>query len=89
MTELELAGEGLVHLDDGTYMWVDLLHFAVRGLGSDEEVLNSLLSTAAYQHDYVSPFDATKPDEGIHARWQLDRLDASMFSLLSPLVLGR
>lgn len=69
---LRLASSDIVALDDGTFMWVDLRHFAIEAAeGGDRSLLASLIASTGYAHDYASPFDAdavvTEP--AIHGRW--------------------
>jgi hypothetical protein len=83
---LRLLGSDIVHMDKGTFMWVQVTHFAFDAAESDRAVLSSLIASAGYAHDCASPFDAeaeiTEP--ALHGRWWRDRVHADFFEPWSP-----
>jgi hypothetical protein len=42
---LRLVGSDIVHLDDGTCMWIDLRHFAIETEAGDLPLLASLVAS--------------------------------------------
>ena len=55
---LRLVDSDIVHMDKGTFMWIQLTHLAIETAQDDRSLLASLISSPAYAHDYASPFDA-------------------------------
>ncbi|WP_147917355.1 hypothetical protein [Ruania zhangjianzhongii] len=83
---LRLRGSDLIHLDEGTYMWIQVTHFAIEAEQSDRSLLSSLIASPGYAHDYASPFD---PDEevqqsAVHGRWRLETIHPALFARCTP-----
>ncbi|BCB83503.1 hypothetical protein [Phytohabitans suffuscus] len=78
---LRLVGSDIVHMDEGTFMWVQLTHFAVETAQDDRSLLASLIASAGYAHDYASPFDAdaVAAEPAIHGRWWRSSIHADSF----------
>lgn len=78
---LRLVGSDIVRMDKGTFMWIQLTHFAIGASQDDRSLLASLVTNPGYAHDYCSPFDAeavvTEP--AIHGRWWRSRVHAELF----------
>jgi hypothetical protein len=78
---LRLVGSDIVHMSKGTFMWIQLTHFAIETAQDDGSLLASLVASAGYAHDYASPFDAgavvTEP--AIHGRWWRSSIHAELF----------
>lgn len=78
---LRLVDSDIVHMDKGTFMWIQLTHFAIDPAQDDRSLLALLIATPGYAHDYASPFDAepvvTEP--AIHGRWWRSSIHAESF----------
>jgi hypothetical protein len=70
----------------GTFMWVQVTHFAFDAAQEDRAILASLIASPGYAHDYASPFDGqmevTEP--AVHGRWWRDRVHVRLFEPWSP-----
>ncbi|MFJ4169725.1 hypothetical protein ACIPY3_09455 [Paenarthrobacter sp. NPDC089714] len=78
---LPLVGDDTVHLGPGTFMWVALTHFLIDPGQDEQSILESLIQSPGYQHDYASPFPpATEVRAwGIHGRWRIDAIHPGLF----------
>lgn len=78
---LRLVGSNILHMDPGTYMWIQLTEFALDGLADDRAILAALIASSGYAHDYASPFDpaAPAPNPAVHGRWRRDRIHPESF----------
>ena len=80
---LRLLSSDTVHMDEGTFMWVHLTHFAVETAQDDRSLLASLIANPGYAYDYASPFNAeaviTEP--AVHGRWWRGRVHPELFEL--------
>jgi hypothetical protein len=78
---LRLVGSDIVRMDEGTFMWIRLTHFAIETVQDDRSLLASLIASPGYAHDYASPFDAeavvTEP--AIHGRWWRSNIHVELF----------
>lgn len=78
---LRLVGSDIVQMGEGTFMWIQLTHFAIETAQDDRSILASLIASPGYAHDYASPFDAeavvTEP--AIHGRWWRSSVRAELF----------
>jgi hypothetical protein len=79
---LRLVGSGTVHLGEGTFMWVQLTHFAIEAAQDDRALLASLIASPGYAHDYASPFDpaAVVIEPAVHGRWQRASIHPERFT---------
>jgi hypothetical protein len=79
---LRLIGSDLVHMDEHTYMWIDLRHFAYETAQDDRSLLASLIANPAYAHDYASPFDPAEvvTEPAVHGRWWRDSIHPELFT---------
>ncbi|MFK4729336.1 hypothetical protein ROT00_06595 [Agromyces mediolanus] len=82
MAALRITGWDVVHLDRLTFMWVQLVRFAVDTSKSDRELLELLISSPGYGHDYASPFhgEAMVDLPVIHGRWYAGAIHPGRFS---------
>ncbi|MFK0005183.1 hypothetical protein [Paenarthrobacter sp. NPDC090522] len=80
---LPFVGDDIVHLDSGTFMWVQLTHFLIGPAQNDQAILERLIESPGYQHDYASPFPSRGGSElrarGIHGRWRIDAIHPDLF----------
>ncbi|MFJ4029377.1 hypothetical protein ACIPWF_18255 [Paenarthrobacter sp. NPDC089989] len=78
---LPLVGDEVVHLDSGTFMWVQLTRFLIDPDQDDQSILESLIESPGYQHDYASPFPSATEVRawGIHGRWVIDAIQPGLF----------
>jgi hypothetical protein len=80
---LPFVGDEIVHLDSGTFMWVQLTRFLIEPDQDDRSLLESLIESPGYQHDYASPFPSrggSEPsDWGIHGRWRIGAIHPDLF----------
>lgn len=78
---LRLVGSDVVHMDKGTYMWIQLTHFAIETEQDDRSLLASLIASPGYVHDYASPFEskAEVTEPAIHGRWWRSEIRADLF----------
>lgn len=80
---LPFVGDDIVHLGSGTFMWVQLTHFLIDPDQDDQSILESLIESPGYQHDYASPFPSRGGSEprawGIHGRWRIDAIHPDLF----------
>ena len=78
---LPLVGDEIVHLDSGTFMWVHLTRFLIDPDQDDQSILESLIESPGYQHDYASPFPSAAEVRawGIHGRWRIDAIHPDLF----------
>lgn len=76
-----LVGSNILHMDPGTYMWIQLTEFAIDGLAEDRAILAALVRSPGYAHDYASPFDpaAAAPNPAVHGRWRQDSIHPESF----------
>jgi hypothetical protein len=83
---LSVTGSDIVHMETGTYMWVQLTHFTIEANQDDHLLPSALIASPGYAHDYASPFDAeTTPDEpAIHGRWWRSELHPDLFHPCTP-----
>jgi hypothetical protein len=76
----------MVHMDAGTYMWIQLTNFDIQAAQDDRSLLASLIASPGYAHDYASPFDAdavvTEP--AIHGRWWRSSIHPDFFEPCTP-----
>lgn len=79
---LPLVGDDIVRLGSGTFMWVQLTHFLIDPNQDDQSILESLIGSPGYQHDYASPFPpaAEVRARGIHGRWRIDAIHTDLFA---------
>lgn len=82
---LRLIGSHATHLGPQTYMWVDVMSFAVEEGLSDADVLEALVSSEAYARSYQSPLDSTSEvvEPAVHGRWWRSGVTANLFELCS------
>ena len=68
---LRLVGSDIVPMGAGTFMWIQLTHFAINPSQNDRSLLASLIASPGYAHDYASPFDseAVIAKSAVHGRW--------------------
>jgi hypothetical protein len=78
---LRLVGSDIVHMDNGTRMWIQLTHFALETAQDDRSLLASLIASPAYAHDYASPFDAAPvvTEPAVHGRWRRGSIHPGLF----------
>jgi hypothetical protein len=78
---VRLVSSDMVHMDEGTYMWIQLTHFAIDTAQDDRSLLASLIANPGYAHDYASPFDAEAViiEPAVHGRWWRSSIRAEMF----------
>jgi len=78
---IRLVSSDIIHMDKGTFMWIQLTHFAIEPAQDDRSLLASVIASPGYAHDYASPFDAeaviTEP--AVHGRWWRSSIRAEMF----------
>jgi len=79
---LPFVGDDIVHLDAGTYMWVQLTHFLIDPAHDDQAILERLIESPGYQYDYASPFPSAAEVRplGIHGRWRIDAIHPGLFA---------
>lgn len=82
MAALRITGWDVVHLDRLTFMWVQSIRFELDASKSDRELLELLISSPGYGHDYASPFDGEEMVDPpvIHGRWYLGAIHQGRFS---------
>ncbi|MDZ5623555.1 hypothetical protein SFC88_22195 [Nocardioides sp. HM23] len=68
---LRLVGSEVVPMGAGTFMWIQVTHFAFNPSQSDRSLLAALIASPGYAHDYASPFDseAVATGSAVHGRW--------------------
>lgn len=78
---LRLVGSEIIHMDKGTYMWIQLTRFAIETTQSNRSLLASLIASPGYAHDYASPFaaDATVIEPALHGRWWRSSIHSESF----------
>lgn len=78
---VRLVGSDIVHMDTNTFMWVQLTHFSFDPSLDDRSVLDVLVASPGYVHDYASPYDAKAPvtEPALHGRWYRDQIHAELF----------
>lgn len=78
---LPFIGSEIVHLDQGTFMWIQLTRFASAPAQDDRSILGSLIASPGYAHDYASPFnaDSAVTEPAIHGRWWRSSIRAESF----------
>jgi hypothetical protein len=79
---MHLVGSDLVHMDEHTYMWIDLMHFLYETAQDDRSLLASLIASPAYAHGYASPFDPAEvvTEPAVHGRWWRDSIHPELFT---------
>lgn len=78
---LSLVGSDVVHLDKNTFMWIQLTTFKIEPEQSDRSLIESLIASSGYAHDYASPFDANAvvAEPAVHGRWWRSSITAESF----------
>ena len=51
---VERVGDDIMHMDKNTFMWVQLTHFTFDPADDDRSVLDQLVGSDAFAHDYAS-----------------------------------
>ena len=76
-----LVGNDIVHMDKGTFMWIELTHFAMETAEDDRSLLASVIASPAYAH-YPGPFDAAAEvtESAIHGRWWRTSVHPELFT---------
>lgn len=79
---LELASHDIVHMDKNTFMWIQLTSFSIGPDRPTEDLLNELLASPGYAHDYASPFDpnAEIAEPALHGRWWRSAISGESFT---------
>jgi hypothetical protein len=80
---LRVVGSDLVHMDEGTFMWIRLTHFAIETAEDDRSLLASLIASPAYAQDYTgsSDFAAVVTGEpAVHGRWWRSSIHPELFT---------
>lgn len=77
-----------IALDKGTYMWVDVIQFALDPDLDDRALLTALMSSRFYSHGYGSPYQfggETSPEgTPVHGPWLATALAPEMFVPATP-----
>lgn len=83
---LRVLGSDLIHLDQGTYMWIQITRFGIEAGQDDWSLLSSLIASPGYAHDYASPLDpdAEAPPGGVHGRWRREAIHPALFTRCPP-----
>lgn len=78
---LQLVDSEIIHMDVGTFMWIQVTHFSLATAQDDRAMLTSLIASPGYAHDYASPFDpdAAVTEPAIHGRWWRSSIAAESF----------
>ena len=78
---LRLVDSDIVHMDKGTFMWIQLTHLAIETAQDDRSLLASLIASPAYAHDYASPFDAAAvvTEPAVHGGWWRGSIHPELF----------
>ena len=84
---LRHVGSEILHMDKGTFMWIQLTHFAMDPALDDRSLLSALVVNDAYAHDYATPFDAdsTVTEPAVHGRWWRDSIRGDSFEPSTPI----
>ena len=77
---LRLVGSETVPMGGGTFMRIQLTHFAINPSENDHSLLDSLIASPGYAHDYASPFDAEAAATlaPVHGRWWRSAIHAGL-----------
>lgn len=82
MKALPIVGAEVIHMDKGTFMWLQVTHFGFHS-GDDRSAIAALIASPGYAHDYASPFHVDQrpaPDYGpVHGRWWLAAIHPDRF----------
>lgn len=70
---------------EGTYMWMQVAHFAIDAEEDDLALIAELIRTPEYAYDYASPFEtrAAVFEPTVHERWWRDRISPDLFERCS------
>ena len=80
---LRVVGSDLVHMDEGTFMWIQLTHFAIETAEDDRSLLASLIASPTYAQDYTGSFDAAAvvaDEPAVHGRWWRSSIHPEVFT---------
>lgn len=83
---LRLVGSDIVPLGDGTFMWIQVTHFAIDPSQTDHSILEALIASPGYAHDYASPLDdqAAATESAVHGRWWRSAIHAELLDPCTP-----
>jgi hypothetical protein len=80
---LRLVDSDLVHMDEGTFMWIQLTHFAIEATDDDRSLLASLIASPAYAQDYTGSSTwaaAVVTEPAVHGRWWRSSIHPGLFT---------
>ncbi|HIZ35009.1 MAG TPA: hypothetical protein H9815_04460 [Candidatus Ruania gallistercoris] len=83
---LRVLGDEILHLDQGTHMWIQITRFGIDAGQDDWSLLGALIASPGYAHDYASPFDPDEgaPPGGVHGRWRREAIHSGLFAPCPP-----
>lgn len=79
---LRVVGTDLIPMDTSTYMWIQVVHFAIGVAESDSAILTSLVESPGFAHDYASPYPSSHPEltsQSVHGRWWLHAISSNRY----------
>jgi len=73
--------DGIIHMDPGSFMWVQTIRFKISRDDDDQSLLRCLIATPWYCHDYASPFDPDREvvEPAVHGRWWRSSISPELF----------
>lgn len=74
-------GDELVHLDQGSYQWIDIKTFGVGDGFNDLTLIKNLVDQAAYADDYQGNRVEEQSSGAVHGPYRLDAVDPASFVL--------
>jgi hypothetical protein len=83
VTPLVKAGGELVHLDKGTYQWVDIKQFEIDPSSPVSLLVDALIQSPAYNDDYAGG-DEGAATPGLHGPYQQAAIKVTDFVPVVP-----
>lgn len=79
MVALEYTGHTMIHFEDHSYRWFNLIQFAWNGEGSDTDVLAALIAHRQYRDTFMSPDSHERDAVDIHGPYHLAAITPDVF----------
>ena len=79
---LPVISADVIHMGKSTYMWIQIVHFAIDTSKSDSTCLASLVASPGFAHDYASPYPSTHAEltsDAVHGQWWLSALSSDCY----------
>jgi hypothetical protein len=84
MSVLRFVDHELVHLDEGTYYWVDIKRFQITDVGADDrDVLAALIADRQYRDHYAGQNPVEQSQDDLHGPYWVRAITPETFETSS------